>query len=154
MNMNLENPTWIFIGLVALATVVDGIVRWIVALAALLALVFVAVGVVRDARADAEATDEPDSELARARRAYVDGEIPLTEFEERAGLILDEDARDLRERVEQVNGVGPETSAALAEEFRTTKALARADPDEVTAVHGVGDSTAAAVVHRVRGGKA
>lgn len=149
MNMNLDSP-WIFIGLVGLASLSPpGIVRRISAGAAGLALLGLVLLYLSDSTDETD--DEPDSDLARARRAYVDGEIPLAEFEERAGLILDDDARDLRERVEQVNGVGPETSAALAEEFRTVPALARADHDEVTAVHGVGDSTAAAVVGQVQG---
>lgn len=89
--------------------------------------------------------DEPDGDLEAARRAYVEGEIPLSEFERRAELALDERAARVREVVEEVGGVGPSTSANIALAFDSVADLEAADREDLEAVHGVGPSTASAI---------
>lgn len=93
---------------------------------------------------------EPDDDLAEARRQYVEGEIDLREFEQRAELHLDPRADELREVVEQVNGVGPATSAAVARKFESVEQLREASPSELEHVNGVGPDRAEAINQRVR----
>lgn len=90
-------------------------------------------------------TSAPPTELEEAEHAYVEGDISLEEFESRVELILDQRAREVREVVEEVGGVGPATSAAIADEFGTVEDLERASIEELERVYGVGESTAIAV---------
>lgn len=85
------------------------------------------------------------TELDVAADLYVDGEIPLDEFERRAELILDDRAAEIRETVEQVGGVGPVTSSSIAIEFESVDDVSTATVDELRDVHGVGPSTAEAI---------
>ena len=89
---------------------------------------------------------ESESEIEVERRKYVDGEITLAEFESRAETILDGRRQELRDRVEDVNGIGPSTSTSIAEEFRSLSELRGASVDELKRIHGVGPSTAEALV--------
>lgn len=89
---------------------------------------------------------EPKSEIEVARQRYVEGEIDLDQFERRAELILDERAQRIRDVVEVVGGVGPATSASLAQEFDDVDEIRRASVEELSErVHGVGPSTAEAI---------
>lgn len=94
------------------------------------------------------------NDLAQARDLYVTGEIPLSEFERRLDLILDEDAQQIRAAVEEINGIGPETSAAIASEFRNVEAVEQAPREDLADVPGVGEKKAEAVVEYLRGGSA
>jgi len=82
------------------------------------------------------------------RSDYVDGEISIEEFERRVGLALDDDARELRDRVESINGIGPETSAAIAESFGDVDAIEDASRDDLEDVRGIGPETSAAIRER------
>jgi ERCC4-type nuclease len=94
-------------------------------------------------------TGHDDAEAAR--HAYVNGDITEAEMERRLELALDEERQELRRRTEEVSGVGPDTSAALAHEYRTVTELADAPAEEIAdRVHGVGESTAEAVHEVVR----
>lgn len=53
-------------------------------------------------------------DVEAAQWAYSNGGIPLSELERRMDVALDPEAQQLRELVEDVQGVGPETSALLA----------------------------------------
>lgn len=86
--------------------------------------------------------DQEASGVEAIRAAYVEGEIGVDEMERRLSFALDERAQEIRERVERVNGVGPETSAAIAERFDSWHELERADRDDLERVHGVGPTTA------------
>jgi len=94
---------------------------------------------------DVTETTEP-TELESERKKYVEGEITLAEFEERAETILDGRRQELRDRVEEINGIGPATSTSIAEEFRSLAELRGAPVSELKKIHGVGDSTAETVV--------
>lgn len=90
------------------------------------------------------AAAEPEIEVER--RKYVEGKITLAEFESRAETILDGRRQELRDRVEDVNGIGPATSTSIAEEFRSLSELRGASVDELKRIHGVGPSTAETLV--------
>jgi hypothetical protein len=93
---------------------------------------------------------EDVDDVEAVREAYVRGDISEAEMERRLALALDEGRQELRQRVEEVSGVGPETSAAIAHEFRSTDDLAGTDVEDVAdRVHGVGESTAEAVLEQV-----
>jgi len=94
--------------------------------------------------------DESDvGDLAEAHRQYVAGEIDEQELEARIELAVDPRADELRSAVEQVNGVGPATSAAVARRFESIEQVRAADPDELEQVNGVGPDRAAAIRERV-----
>jgi hypothetical protein len=135
------------IAVLAVATVANRSV-WPVTVAVIAVLVLDALLDLAD-RVSAEGDD-----LAVARDLYVQGDIPLPEFERRVEFILDEDAQQIREVVEEINGVGPETSAALAAEFRDMDALASAPREDLQQAAGVGEQTAEDVAAYLRGGRA
>ena len=110
--------------------------------------VAIALGVVAFASADIQGASAP-TELETARERYVDGEISLDEFESRAELILDDRAQEIREVVEEVSGVGPSTSASIAQEFDDVEKVRRASEERLRAIHGIGPSTAEALVEEV-----
>jgi len=85
---------------------------------------------------------QEESDVEAIRGAYVRGEIGVDEMERRLDLALDDRAQQIRERVEEVNGVGPETSAAIAQRFDSWADVVDADRDELEDVHGVGPATA------------
>lgn len=88
----------------------------------------------------------PDSEIDETKRLYVEGAISLDEFENRAELILDERAQEIRDVVEEIAGIGPATSAAIAQEFASVDSLRMAKADRLKGIHGIGTSTAEAIV--------
>lgn len=93
-----------------------------------------------------------DGELATARDAYVDGEITLSEFEDRAEVILDDRAVEIRRVVEAVNGIGPATSATLALRYDSVEALTEAvEAGEVEDVLGVGPARSEALAVELGG---
>lgn len=91
---------------------------------------------------------EEVDDVEAARRAYADGEIPLAEMERRIDVALDPRAQRLRALVEDVQGVGPETSAAIAGEFGTVEALEGASMADLQEIYGVGPNTAGAIRRR------
>jgi endonuclease III-like uncharacterized protein len=52
--------------------------------------------------------------------------------------------------VEDVNGVGPQTSKAIAREYESLDGLRASDRERLEGVYGVGEETAEAVLSRVR----
>lgn len=92
---------------------------------------------------------EPETELDGERRRYVEGTIDLDEFSRRVELILDERAQRIRTTVEEVGGVGPATSAAIAGEYEDVAAVRVTSVEELTDIHGIGESTARAIVDEV-----
>jgi len=93
--------------------------------------------------------DDRRSEVETAQRAYVEGDIDLAEYEARLELILDDEAERIRAVVEDVRGIGPETSADLALEFDTVQSLKTADRDDLKSVHNVGPKTAEKIAAEV-----
>jgi ERCC4-type nuclease len=91
---------------------------------------------------------EGRTELDVATDQYVEGVISLDEFERRSELILDDRATEIRESVEQVSGVGPATSASIAQAYERIEDVEVASVDNLTEVHGVGPSTAEAIHSR------
>jgi ERCC4-type nuclease len=69
---------------------------------------------------------------------YASGEISLHEFERCAELILDDEAERIRNDVEGVNGVAPETSASIALEFDSLEDVESGSREELEDVHGIG----------------
>lgn len=80
-----------------------------------------------------------------AREAYTEGRITLTEMERRVNVALDPESKQLRKYVEEVNGVGPEISAALSAEYSSTEELSKALDSELEAIYGIGPNTARAI---------
>lgn len=100
----------------------------------------------------ARATDG-DGELTEVEQIhaeYIDGEIGEVEMEMRVANALDERAQRIREVVESVHNVGPETAAPVAERFESVDDLRTASPSELTQIHGIGDSTAEAICEEVK----
>lgn len=81
------------------------------------------------------------SPIERARDRYARGEITLDEFERIAARELPE-VRNLRDELEAINGIGPETSASVVDHFASRSAIENADRDELENVYGVGPETA------------
>lgn len=96
---------------------------------------------------DQARTERTPVEAATA--AYKRGEISLAELERRVELAMDPEAERIREAVEPINGVGPATSASIAEHFRSLEHLREAEPAEIEDVHGVGPSMAEAINQRL-----
>ncbi|WP_135823013.1 helix-hairpin-helix domain-containing protein [Halostella litorea] len=92
---------------------------------------------------------DPDP-VEQAKRAYENGDITRQELERRLELHLDERNARIRAAVEQVNGVGPATSKAIAREFASIEAVANADRAELEAVPGVGEDRARAILEYLR----
>jgi len=108
------------------------------------------VGVIVFATSDGlDLADDGRTELQDAKALYQRGEITLSEFEARADLLLDERKQQVRSLSEQVNGVGPATSADLAREFDTPTDLQRATPSDLEEIHGIGSETAERIATRV-----
>jgi hypothetical protein len=93
---------------------------------------------------------EKDMLLVDARRKYLEGDITHSEYERRLEVLLDGEARRIRETVEAVHDVGPELSSAIALRFDSVAALEQADREDLEAIHGVGPSTAEAILAYVR----
>lgn len=91
---------------------------------------------------------EEMSDAEAARNAYANGEIPLSEMERRLDVALDPEAQRLRTLVEDVKGVGPETSATIAAEYMTVDALENASSAELEKLYGIGPNTAHAIHQR------
>lgn len=109
-----------------------------------LTVVMVAVGVLRY-----QSPDRTDNttiyDVKAARRAYTEGRIPLEEMERRVNVALDPQSKQLRKYVEEVKGVGPEISAALSAEYRSTEDLSKASKTELEEIYGIGPNTAHAI---------
>jgi hypothetical protein len=91
---------------------------------------------------------EEEHDLAEARELYVSGEISLPEFERRAELAVDGEAGSIRQLVEEINGVGPDTSAEVALAFDDVEELREADASELMEIPGVGPWTASEIMDR------
>jgi DNA integrity scanning protein DisA with diadenylate cyclase activity len=100
---------------------------------------------------DDRGADQERSDVDAIHDAYVTGEIDVDEMERRLDLALDKRAQQLRDRVERVNGVGLETSAAIAERFDSWRDVVDADRDELEDVHGIGPSTSKAIQEDTNG---
>ena len=87
---------------------------------------------------------EPDP-LEKAKRQYARDEISEAEFHRRLELHLDERNNRIRTAVEEIDGVGPETSEAIALRYSSLDELADSDHEEIEEIHGVGESTATAI---------
>ena len=96
-----------------------------------------------------ERSDVTIYDVEAARQAYSEGKIPLDEMERRVDVALDPQAKQLRKRVEDVNGVGPEISAALSAEYNTTEELAIATQSDLERIYGIGPNTAYAIKQRL-----
>lgn len=94
---------------------------------------------------DWKGTDAEDP-VSAAQAAYVDGQIDEHQLERRLEVAVDERAQAMREELERINGVGPQTSRRLVREYRSWWALRNADREELLAIHDVGPSTADAVL--------
>lgn len=114
-------------------------------------VIVLAGGVIYAAKWWSDRRDHDGDPVEEIHRAYRDGEIDERELERRLALTLDPEAERIRETIEPINGVGPATSAAVAERFDSLEQLEVAEPDELEAVHGVGPSTAEAIRDRLSG---
>ncbi|NHN41854.1 hypothetical protein G9C85_09450 [Halorubellus sp. JP-L1] len=89
-------------------------------------------------------TDETDP-VDDLRDQYVAGDLTPEEFEDRVALELDDRAQETRQRLECIDGIGPDTSAIIARRFRTLDELREASREEIKDVHGIGPSTSKAI---------
>ncbi|WP_336331136.1 helix-hairpin-helix domain-containing protein [Haloarcula sp. CGMCC 1.2071] len=105
--------------------------------------------VILGATGDLEEEDEP--EIAHIRDLYAQGDISLDEFERRAELVLDDEANRIREAVEEVGGIGPETSANVALAFRSEQELQRATVEDLQEVGEVGEQRAEDIASKLGG---
>lgn len=105
-------------------------------------LVLVAVSLLSDLRADGDHADDRIDDL---REQYVTGDIDLDEYERRVGVYLDPEAERIRDLVEDVDGIGPETSLEVAVAFDGVDELREADREVLEDVPLVGEQRAAAI---------
>jgi NAD-dependent DNA ligase len=96
----------------------------------------------------ADRRDDRD-DVDEAHAAYVAGEIDERELEQRLEIAVDPEADRIRAAVEDVSGVGPARSAAIAREFETIGAVRDAGVDELADVPDVGRALAEAIDDRV-----
>jgi hypothetical protein len=109
-----------------------------------LLVVIIAVGILQ--YQPPERTDDTTIyDVEAARRAYTEGRISLSEMERRVDVALDPQAKQLRKYVEEVNGVGPEISAALSAEYSSTEELSEATESDLETIYGIGPNTARAI---------
>ena len=87
--------------------------------------------------------------VAEAKRLYAEGVIDESELERRIEEAVDDEFDQIRLVVEDVNGVGPATSKAIAREYDSLDELRMSDRERLEDVHGVGEKTAEAVLERV-----
>jgi len=83
------------------------------------------------------------------KRDYEKGRITLDEFEDRVELHLDDRAQDTCQRLERIDGIGPDTSATIARQYRTLDELRDATREEIEGVHGIGPSASKAVKRQI-----
>lgn len=120
----------------------------------LIALIYV-LGAARDRLGDVtsdvrERLSPPGpSAIEQLQEEYERGDLTLQEFEQRAELALDDRAAVVVDRLEAVDGVGPDRAAAVADEFGNIEAVRRADIDDLADVHGVGPATAEKIVEEL-----
>lgn len=108
----------------------------------------VAVGTLAYYAHDRFSTDE--SPIDEAKRLYSEGRIDEPELERRLGEAVDDRHEQIRLVVEDINGVGPATSKAIAREFDSLDGLRESERARLEDVYGVGDETVGAVLERVR----
>ncbi|WP_436346839.1 helix-hairpin-helix domain-containing protein [Natronorubrum sp. FCH18a] len=92
---------------------------------------------------------DPDP-LEELRDRYEAGDIDHAEYERQLEFLLDDRNDRIRHVVEDVNGVGEETSKAIAREFDSLDELRAADRERLVGVPGVGEQTAETVLKRVQ----
>lgn len=109
-----------------------------------LVVVVIAVGVLQYQPPE-RTEDTTIYDVEAARKAYAEGRIPLTEMERRLDVALDPQSKQLRKYVEEVSGVGPEISAALSAEYRSTEALSKASKTDLKKIYGIGPNTSRAI---------
>jgi len=89
--------------------------------------------------------------VAEAKRLYQEGQIDEPELERRLAEAVDDEFDRIRLVVEDVHGVGPATSKAIAREYDSLDGLRASERERLESVYGVGKETAGAVLERVRG---
>lgn len=77
-------------------------------------------------------TDDP---VDNAKEAFAAGEIDRQELKDR----LDERNEQIRNAVEQVNGISPRTSLEIAREYESLDGLRASDQERLEGVAGVGE---------------
>jgi ERCC4-type nuclease len=96
--------------------------------------------VVRDRLGGPEA-GTPDA----IRQQYERGAIDERELERRLDVAMDPEADRIREVAERVNGIGADTSWAVAAEFDSLQDLREASREELAEIPNVGEQRAAAL---------
>ena len=93
--------------------------------------------------------DDDTDPVEELKRDYEEGRITLAEFEDRVELHLDDRAQETRQRLERIDGIGPETSATIARRFRMLDELREESREEIEDIHGIGPSTSEAVTQEL-----
>lgn len=86
-----------------------------------------------------------EERIAELRERYVEGELTLEQFSLRAEIVLDPERCIVRDELEEIDGIGPETSTAIAARFATIDDVQEASRDELEDVDGVGPATSEAI---------
>jgi ERCC4-type nuclease len=79
------------------------------------------------------------------RQQYERGEIDERELERRLDVAMDPEADRIRAVAERVNGIGEDTSWAVAAEFDSLREPREASREELEAIPNVGEQRAAAL---------
>lgn len=98
-------------------------------------------------QSETEQTVENAAEKVRNR--YVVGEIDEIEMEQQLARALDPEFHELRDRVEEIGGIGDDLSKAIAIRFDSVEDLRMADDEDLRRVNGVGEQRAEAIRERV-----
>ncbi len=83
--------------------------------------------------------------MEQLKTEYETTDMDHAEFSRRVDDLLDPGEQDIRERVEEVGGVGPAVAGEVAEHFETVEHVRQASPDELQAVPHVGPDRAESI---------
>jgi ERCC4-type nuclease len=87
------------------------------------------------------------SAMERLKTQYETTDMDHDEFSRRVDDLLDPGEQDIRERVEDVSGVGPAVAGEVAEHFESVEHVRQADREELQQVPDVGPSRSESI-HR------
>jgi DNA integrity scanning protein DisA with diadenylate cyclase activity len=92
--------------------------------------------------------DDPRT-VEEIQLAYADGRLTEAEMERRLEVAVDPRTERIRNAVEPVSGIGPETALNIAAEFESERELREASREDLQEVPNVGPERAGAIRERL-----
>jgi hypothetical protein len=107
-------------------------------------------GLVLEAESEQSETGQTiEAAVEEIQKWYVAGDIDELEMEKQLARALDPEFHELRERLEEVGGIGEDLSESVAIRFDSLEEVRKADSEELRRVSGVGEQRAEAIRERV-----